>query len=143
MSSRIFLSLLHCGVFFLRSFFFSPSPFSFPPSRPPLTNCLSSQEFPLPPGAGGARPSRLEEGALLSRGLSRRGGAGAARRGGGESPARRGKGWEVTPKRGRVAPLPSQGRRRICLFPYLPRILLTQPWLTRSCLEMSQGRTPW
>lgn len=26
---------------------------------------------------------------------------------------------------------------------YLPRILLTQPWLTRSCLEMSQGRTPW
>lgn len=29
----------------------------------------------------------------------------------------------------------------ICL--YLPRILLTQPWLTRSCLEMSQGLTPW
>lgn len=26
---------------------------------------------------------------------------------------------------------------------YLPRILLTQPWLTRSCLEMSQGLTPW
>lgn len=26
---------------------------------------------------------------------------------------------------------------------YLPRILLTQPWLTRSCREMSQGRTPW
>ncbi|MEQ2217430.1 hypothetical protein XENOCAPTIV_009908 [Xenoophorus captivus] len=26
---------------------------------------------------------------------------------------------------------------------HLPRILLTQPWLTRSCLEMSQGRTPW
>ena len=26
---------------------------------------------------------------------------------------------------------------------YLPSILLTQPWLTRSCLEMSQGRTPW
>lgn len=29
------------------------------------------------------------------------------------------------------------------VFTYLPRILLTQPWLTRSCLEMSQGRTPW
>ena len=28
-------------------------------------------------------------------------------------------------------------------FPYLPRILLTQPWLTRSCREMSQGLTPW
>lgn len=27
--------------------------------------------------------------------------------------------------------------------PHLPRILLTQPWLTRSCREMSQGRTPW
>lgn len=26
---------------------------------------------------------------------------------------------------------------------YLPRILLTQPWLTRSWREMSQGRTPW
>lgn len=26
---------------------------------------------------------------------------------------------------------------------YLPRILLTQPWLTRSCLEMSHGLTPW
>lgn len=24
-----------------------------------------------------------------------------------------------------------------------PRILLTQPWLTRSCRDMSQGRTPW
>lgn len=30
-----------------------------------------------------------------------------------------------------------------CTFSYLPRILLTQPWLTRSCLEMSQGLTPW
>jgi len=29
------------------------------------------------------------------------------------------------------------------VFTHLPRILLTQPWLTRSCLEMSQGRTPW
>lgn len=26
---------------------------------------------------------------------------------------------------------------------YLPRILLTQPWLTRSWREMSQGLTPW
>lgn len=26
---------------------------------------------------------------------------------------------------------------------YLPSILLTQPWLTRSCREMSHGRTPW
>lgn len=26
---------------------------------------------------------------------------------------------------------------------YLPRILLTQPWLTRSCREMSHGLTPW
>lgn len=26
---------------------------------------------------------------------------------------------------------------------YLPRILLTHPWLTRSWREMSQGRTPW
>lgn len=25
---------------------------------------------------------------------------------------------------------------------YLPRILLTQPWLTRSWREMSQGLTP-
>lgn len=35
----------------------------------------------------------------------------------------------------------SREARGACL--YLPRILLTQPWLTRSCLEMSQGRTPW
>lgn len=34
--------------------------------------------------------------------------------------------------------------REACSFClYLPRILLTQPWLTRSCLEMSQGLTPW
>lgn len=26
---------------------------------------------------------------------------------------------------------------------HLPSILLTQPWLTRSWREMSQGRTPW
>lgn len=26
---------------------------------------------------------------------------------------------------------------------YLPSILLTHPWLTRSWREMSQGRTPW
>lgn len=26
---------------------------------------------------------------------------------------------------------------------YLPRILETQPWLTRNCLDMSQGLTPW
>lgn len=26
---------------------------------------------------------------------------------------------------------------------YLPSILLTQPWLTRSCREISHGRTPW
>lgn len=34
----------------------------------------------------------------------------------------------------------SQGQLR---GPHLPRILLTQPWLTRSCREMSQGLTPW
>lgn len=133
------------GGFFCRSFgFFLPPSLLFP-ALPP-TPC---KLFVFPGvskhrrGSGGrARPSRLEEGALLSRGLPRRGGAGAARGGGGESPARR-EGREVTPEPGRDAPLPSQGRGRSCLFPYLPRILLTQPWLTRSCLEMSQGRTPW
>lgn len=30
----------------------------------------------------------------------------------------------------------------LCAF-YLPSILLTHPWLTRSWREMSQGRTPW
>lgn len=34
------------------------------------------------------------------------------------------------------------GQRCLCAL-YLPSILLTHPWLTRSWREMSQGRTPW
>ena len=32
--------------------------------------------------------------------------------------------------------------RNLALISYLERILETHPWLTLSCLEMSQGRTP-
>ena len=47
-----------------------------------------------------------------------------------------GRTWEWTRVPGREG-----GGGEFCA--YLPRILLTQPWLTRSWREMSQGLTPW
>lgn len=52
----------------------------------------------------------------------------------------RSSGWRPRARRERRQGIPLGQQLR---GPHLPRILLTQPWLTRSCRDMSQGRTPW
>lgn len=123
-TDRYELCFLLMGLFVVLGFFslslfyrlfFSFFSFFLPPLPPPFSLPPPPPQPFLPAAPGPARPPSAA--GLGVPGLREAAGGGGQPRRGGGSGSRRG--------------------------PYLPRILLTQPWLTRSCLEMSQGRTPW